>query len=121
MTPVMGRHSVMLNPDSVRRVTPPTTMTARTRTEESRSQFPTAGGEITGSGSCCLADAAGAAAAGSNSSAPFEEKKRGSSADRGGVVGVVVVGPRLENAAKEYRRVQVRIRVGEKKLDVGGL
>jgi len=48
-TPVIGRHSVMLSPDSVRRVTPPTAMTAMTRAEESKSQFPTAGGEITGS------------------------------------------------------------------------
>jgi hypothetical protein len=119
MTPVMGRHSVMLNPDSVRRVTPPTTMTARTRTEESKSQCPTTGGEITGSGSCRWADAAGAAVAGSSSSAPFDEKKRGSSADLGGVV--VVVDPRLENAAREYGRVQVRIRMGKETLDNGGL
>jgi hypothetical protein len=52
-TPVMGRHSVMLSPDSVSRVTPPTTMTAMTRVEESKSQLPTAGGESTGS--CCAA------------------------------------------------------------------
>jgi hypothetical protein len=41
--PVIGRHSVMLNPDSVRRVTPPTTITAKVRPEERRSQRPTAG------------------------------------------------------------------------------
>lgn len=46
--PVMGRHSVMLRPDSVRRVTPPTTMTAKTNVEEKRSQPPTAGGANTG-------------------------------------------------------------------------
>ena len=39
--PVMGRHSVILRPDSVRRVTPPTTMTAKTRVEENISQLPT--------------------------------------------------------------------------------
>jgi hypothetical protein len=47
--PVMGRHSVMLRPDSVRRVTPPTVMTAKTRVDEKRSQRPTGGGERTGS------------------------------------------------------------------------
>ena len=49
MIPVMGRHSVMLRPDSVRRVTPPTTMTAKTSADEKRSQRPTAGGASTGS------------------------------------------------------------------------
>lgn len=44
----MGRHSVMLRPDSVRRVTPPTTMTAKTNADEKRSQRPTAGGANTG-------------------------------------------------------------------------
>ena len=39
--PVMGRHSVILRPDSVRRVTPPTTITAKTRVEENISQLPT--------------------------------------------------------------------------------
>ena len=63
----MGRHSVMLSPDSVRRVTPPTTMTAMTRVEESKSQFPTAGGESTGS--CCASGCC-------QSALPFEEKKR---------------------------------------------
>jgi hypothetical protein len=67
-TPVMGRHSVMLSPDSVRRVTPPTTMTAMTRVEESKSQFPTAGGESTGR--CCASGCCPWAL-------PFEEKKRG--------------------------------------------
>ena len=104
----MGRHSVMLRPDSVRRVTPPTTMTAMTRTEESISQFPTAGGDSTGSCSNCWADAVAAAGV---SSAPFDEKKRVSSADLGRVV-VVMVGPRLRNAAREYFRVHVRIREG---------
>lgn len=62
-----GRHSVMLSPDSVSRVTPPTTMTAMTRVEESKSQFPTAGGESTGS--CC--------ASGCCCCLSFDEKKRG--------------------------------------------
>ena len=39
----MGRHSVMLRPDSVRRVIPPTTMTAKTSVDERRSQRPTPG------------------------------------------------------------------------------
>ena len=47
--PVMGRHSVMLRPDSVRRVTPPTTMTAKTNAEETKSHRPTTGGASTGS------------------------------------------------------------------------
>ena len=42
-TPVIGRHSVMLRPDSVRRVTPPTTITAKTSVDERRSQCPTPG------------------------------------------------------------------------------
>lgn len=41
---MIGRHSVMLKPDSVRRVTPPTTMIAKTSVEENKSQPPTAGG-----------------------------------------------------------------------------
>jgi hypothetical protein len=68
-TPVIGRHSVMLSPDSVRRVTPPTTMTAMTRVEENKSQFPTAGGESTGSWAA--------------SSVSFDEKKRCSVTDLG--------------------------------------
>src|SRR6266404_3033093 len=68
-TPVMGRHSVMLSPDSVSRVTPPTTITAMTSTDESMSQFPTAGGENTGS------PAEGSAVV------PLDEEKRSSSAD----------------------------------------
>ena len=39
--PVMGFHSVILKPDSVRRVTPPTTMMPRTKTEEAMSHLPT--------------------------------------------------------------------------------
>lgn len=83
-TPVMGRHSVMLNPDSVRRVTPPTTMTAKTRVEERKSQFATAGVESTGS---CASDC--------QCAPPFEEKKRGGSGclrtdlPAGGTVGPV--------------------------------
>lgn len=41
---MIGRHSVILRPDSVRRVTPPTTITAKTSVDERRSQRPTAGG-----------------------------------------------------------------------------
>ena len=67
-TPVMGRHSVMLNPDSVRRVMPPTTMTAKTRVEERKSQFATAGVESTGS-----------CASGCQCASLFDEKKRGGS------------------------------------------
>ena len=40
---MIGRHSVMLRPDSVRRVTPPTTITAKTSVDERRSQCPTPG------------------------------------------------------------------------------
>jgi hypothetical protein len=76
---------VMLSPGSVRRVTPPMTMTARTRTEESKSQFPTAGREITGSWwFYCCADVA------CSSSAPLDEKNRSSSADLSRVVIVIV-------------------------------
>ena len=48
--PVIGLHSVMLSPASVRRVTPPTTMTANTNVEENRSQAPTVLLARTGSG-----------------------------------------------------------------------
>src|SRR5438270_900945 len=44
MTPVIGLHSVILNPDSVNRVTPPTTMMPSTKTEENISHLPTEGG-----------------------------------------------------------------------------
>lgn len=88
----MGRHSVMLSPDSVSRVTPPTTMTAITSADESMSQFPTAGGESTGS-----------SAAGSGD-VPLDEKKRGSSA--GFVEGVPC--QCLEGLANEYGRAAVR-------------
>lgn len=82
--PVIGRHSVMLNPDSVRRVTPPTRMTAKTRVEERKSQFATAGVESTGS-----------CASGCQCAPPFDEKKRGGSGcvgtdlPMGGIVGPV--------------------------------
>ena len=39
--PVTGRHSVMLSPDSVRRVTPPTTTTPMTKMPHPMSQLPT--------------------------------------------------------------------------------
>lgn len=41
---MIGRHSVILRPDSVRRVTPPTTITAKTSVDDRSSQRPTAGG-----------------------------------------------------------------------------
>lgn len=43
IAPVKGFHSVMLRPDSVRRVTPPTTMIPKTRALHPRSQLDTAG------------------------------------------------------------------------------
>lgn len=57
----------MLKPDSVNRVTPPTTMTAKTRTEEPSSHIATEGGDSTGSPV-------------GNRTAPaaLDEKKRGS-------------------------------------------
>lgn len=55
MMPVMGFHSVMLSPDSVRRVTPPTTITAKTIADENKSQRPTAGGASTGNCDVCAA------------------------------------------------------------------
>lgn len=66
-TPVIGRHSVILRPDSVRRVTPPTTMTAKTSTDDNSNHPATGGGESTGSS----AASAGAAEA-------LAEKNRGS-------------------------------------------
>ena len=63
--PDTGFHSVILKPDSVRRVTPPTTMTANTRPDEARSHIPTGGGERIGSSAVAPWDA-------------FDEKKRGS-------------------------------------------
>jgi hypothetical protein len=70
--PVIGRHSVMLSPDSVKRVTPPTTMTANTKVEENKSQRPTAGGDTIGS---CATFCGGGGT--------FAEKNRASS-DRAG-------------------------------------
>lgn len=46
--PLIGFHSVILKPDSVKRVTPPTTITANTSPEESISQRPTLGGDKVG-------------------------------------------------------------------------
>ena len=43
--PETGFHSVMLRPDSVRRVTPPTTTMPNTSAEEHMSQYPTEGGD----------------------------------------------------------------------------
>ena len=63
----MGRHSVILKPDSVRRVTPPTTITANTNADEIRSHRPTDGGERMGKGTVGAANCA-----------PLAEKKRGS-------------------------------------------
>lgn len=52
---MIGFHSVILRPDSVRRVTPPTTITAKTRTEENMSHPATGGGESTGSSAVAAA------------------------------------------------------------------
>ena len=92
---MIGRHSVMLRPDSVRRVMPPTTMTAMTSVEDIKSQFATAGGEITGSW-------AGAG------SAPFDEKKRGSSGTDFLGRSVSPGGLFLGNPANECSRVRER-------------
>ena len=67
-TPATGFHSVMLNPDSVSLVTPPTTMTPNANMEHTISQRPTEGGDKTGSS----ADWSTAAW-----KVEFEEKKRG--------------------------------------------
>lgn len=48
--PVIGRHSVILKPDSVRRVTPPTTIITKTNADEKSNQRPTEGGDRTGKG-----------------------------------------------------------------------
>lgn len=48
--PETGFHSVMLRPDSVRRVTPPTTTMPNTKAEENMSQYPTEGRESGGRG-----------------------------------------------------------------------
>jgi hypothetical protein len=64
---VIGSHSVMLNLDSVRCVTPPTTMTAKMNVKERKSQFTTAGVESTGSRCSCAYEP------------PIDEKKRGGS------------------------------------------
>ena len=64
--PAIGFHSVMLRPDSVRRVMPPTTITAKTNPAEPISHPPTPGDDKTGSWFVsCVALA-------------FEEKNRGS-------------------------------------------
>jgi len=46
--PVIGLHSVILRPDSVRRVTPPTTITEKTSHADPISHLPTPGGDNTG-------------------------------------------------------------------------
>jgi hypothetical protein len=108
-TPVIGRHSVMLNPDSVRRVTPPTTMTAKTRVEERKSQFATAGVESTGR--CC--------APGCQCAPPFDEKKRGGSGclstdlPVGRTVGPVgELEKNLEKCGLVRERVEIGVRFG---------
>ena len=65
--PATGRHSVILRPDSVNRVTPPTTITAKTKAEEVRSHIATGGGESTGS-----------SAASTEAEEALDEKNRGS-------------------------------------------
>jgi hypothetical protein len=47
--PETGLHSVMLKPDSVRRVTPPTTITAKTSPADPSNHPPTPGDDSTGS------------------------------------------------------------------------
>lgn len=46
--PVTGRHSVMLRPDSVRRVRPPKITMPKTEAAEASSQYPTAEDETSG-------------------------------------------------------------------------
>ena len=46
--PEIGFHSVMLSPDSVRRVTPPTTITAKTNPADPINHPPTPGDDSTG-------------------------------------------------------------------------
>ena len=60
--PAIGFHSVMLKPDSVRRVTPPTTITAKTNPADPINHPPTPGDDSTGSWAALT----------------FEEKNRGS-------------------------------------------
>ena len=112
-TPVMGRHSVMLNPDSVRRVTPPTTMTAKTSVEERKSQFATAGVESTGRG-CRASDCQCAPPFD-----PFDEKKRGGSGclstdlPVGGTVGPVgELEKSLEKWEERCSLVRERVEIG---------
>ena len=64
--PVIGFHSVMLKPDSVRRVTPPTTITPNTNPADPRSHLPTPGDDNTGNWLMSWVALA------------FEEKNRGS-------------------------------------------
>lgn len=82
--PAIGRHSVILRPDSVRRVTPPTTITAKTRAEEAKSQMATEGGVSFGRASAFAESDASLAANVSALRTPeaFEEKKRGSNERR---------------------------------------
>lgn len=78
----MGCHSTMLSPDSVRRVTPPTTMTAKTSAEENKSQYETDGGVRTGSVSAEDASEEETASACERTWAALEEKNRGSNEGR---------------------------------------
>lgn len=75
---MIGRHSVMLKPDSVRRVTPPTAMIAKTRVEENRSHFPTEEEGRAGKGST------GAGAVGPDEVKRDCRRRRGSSVGKGG-------------------------------------
>ena len=54
MIPDTGFHSVMLKPDSVSRVTPPTTMTAYISPVIAISQYPTTGGVNVGDSDAAL-------------------------------------------------------------------
>jgi len=64
--PVIGFHSVMLKPDSVRRVTPPTTITAKTNPADPINHPPTPGEDRIGNWSVSWVALA------------LEEKNRGS-------------------------------------------
>lgn len=78
---MIGFHSVILKPDSVRRVTPPTTMTAKTRAEDANSHIATGGGVKVGSSSGlveCDDFPLSPTSSASRDTDAFEEKKRGS-------------------------------------------
>ena len=80
-TPAIGFHSVILKPDSVRRVTPPTTITAKTRAEDANNHIATGGGVKVGSSSALVEwedDSRLLAKSAARDADALEEKKRGS-------------------------------------------